>query len=98
MPISQLETMPLLEVTNLNSGYGRKQVLFDVSFEVNEGEVLLMVGPNGSGKSTILKAVYGLLSMFQGPDNGPAEKLSRISFNGRDLTRRTTSERLSLGL
>jgi len=51
----------MLEIKNLEAGYGKKQVLFGVSLEVHEGEVVALIGPNGAGKSTVLKAVCGLI-------------------------------------
>lgn len=56
----------LLELRNIESGYGNKQVLFDVSLSVRKGDVVLLVGSNGSGKSTLLKAVYGITSVWGG--------------------------------
>ncbi len=55
--------------------YGDLQVLWDVSFEVNEGEIVALVGANGAGKSTTLKTISGLLS----PTNG------RITFLNQRL-------------
>ena len=55
-----------LEVRNLCAGYGRARVLFDVSFGVGAGEVLVLLGRNGAGKSTTLKAVMGLLPGISG--------------------------------
>ena len=52
--------MKVLEVHDLNKSYGKKQVLFDVSFEVNSGEILGFIGPNGAGKTTTIKLILGL--------------------------------------
>ena len=60
MPFTDMT--PILSVRNLSTGYGKKQVLFDVSLDVMPGEILLISGGNGSGKSTLLKAIYGILS------------------------------------
>ena len=49
----------LLLVRNLNVYYGNVQVLFDVDFEVDEGEIVALLGTNGAGKSTLLKAIAG---------------------------------------
>lgn len=56
----------MLEVRNLETGYGKKQVLFGVSLEVHEGEIVALIGPNGAGKSTLLKAVCGLIPAWKG--------------------------------
>ena len=58
--------MSLLKIENIDTGYDKKQVLFDVSLEIEQGETILLVGGNGSGKSTLLKAVYGLLPLWNG--------------------------------
>lgn len=51
---------PLLRVQSLSARIGTAQLLFDVDFEANAGEVLVLVGRNGAGKSTTLKAIMGL--------------------------------------
>ena len=56
----------MLEVKNISSGYGKKQVLYDVSLQVKKGEVVLLTGGNGSGKSTLLKCIYNLLPCWFG--------------------------------
>jgi branched-chain amino acid transport system ATP-binding protein len=56
----------MLEVSGLNAGYGRAQVLFDVTLSAAVGEVVALLGPNGAGKSTTLKAIMGLLPPWSG--------------------------------
>ena len=56
----------MLEVKNISSGYGKKQVLYDVSLQIKKGEVILLTGGNGSGKSTLLKSIYNLLPCWSG--------------------------------
>ena len=51
----------LLKVDNINVYYGNIHAVKDVSFEVNEGEIVTLIGANGAGKSTTLKTVSGLL-------------------------------------
>jgi ABC-type branched-subunit amino acid transport system ATPase component len=69
----------LLEVKNMDSGYGFLQVLWDVSFHVEEGEFVALIGPNGAGKSTTLKTISGLLEpqggeiLFKGDEIGGLE-------------------------
>ena len=62
----------MLEVENINVFYDDVQVLWDVSFKVNQGEIVALIGTNGSGKSTTLKTISGLLRPKQG----------KIVFNG----------------
>jgi ABC-type branched-subunit amino acid transport system ATPase component len=52
---------PLLEVANVEAGYGESLVLRGVSLAASAGELVAIIGPNGAGKSTLLKVVYGLL-------------------------------------
>lgn len=56
----------MLEIRELETGYGKKQVLFGLSLEVREGEIDALIGPNGAGKSTLLRAVCGLIPVWKG--------------------------------
>jgi len=56
----------VLEVRNIDVFYGDVQVIWDVSFRVNEGEVVALIGANGAGKSTTLKTLSGLLRPKRG--------------------------------
>lgn len=79
----------MLKVENISTGYGKKQVLFDVSFEVKQGEIVLLAGSNGSGKSTLLKAIYGMLPQW---DKG------QIIFDKENITGKPTATLLKKGL
>ena len=59
MPISAAEA--LLDVRDLEAGYGKIAVLHRVTMQVRAGEVVALVGPNGAGKTTLLRAISGLL-------------------------------------
>ncbi len=56
----------LLEVEGLSAGYGEVEIVHDISFSLEPGEVVTVIGPNGAGKSTLLKAIFGLLDPFNG--------------------------------
>jgi len=87
----------MLKIENISTGYGKKQVLFDVSFEVNKGEIVLLAGSNGSGKSTLLKSIFGMLPLWHSsPFAGGRE--GAISFDGENITGKPTSALLKKGL
>ena len=56
----------MLKIDNISAGYGRLQILTDVTIEAAPGELTIVVGPNGSGKSTLLKSVAGLTNLYKG--------------------------------
>ena len=74
----------LLQVQNLEAGYGAVQVVWGISLQVGRGQVVSLIGPNGAGKTTTLKVIAGVL---------PAKK-GRIVFAGRDITAETTHQRV----
>lgn len=90
MPISFNKDI-LLKVENLSTGYSKRQVLFDISFEVKRGEIVLLIGGNGSGKSTVLKAIYGLLNDY-------TNKQGIITFEGEDITECKPFQMIEKGL
>lgn len=65
----------LLECQNISKSFGKKQILKDVSFEINEGDILAFIGPNGSGKTTTIKLILGLQSIDKG----------QVKINGYDI-------------
>jgi branched-chain amino acid transport system ATP-binding protein len=78
----------LLEVDDLCVNYGRIEAIRNVSFNVNEGEVVTLIGANGAGKTTTLKTVSGLRPV----------RLGSIRFQGRDITAMPAHERPVLGI
>ena len=65
----------LLECQNLCKSFGKKQILKNVSFEIDEGDILAFIGPNGSGKTTTIKLILGLQSIDEG----------KVIINGYDI-------------
>lgn len=79
----------MLQVKNLDAGYGFLQVVWDLNIEIEPGEFVALVGPNGAGKSTTLKTIAGLLApkngeiIFDGAsiNNMPAHEVSRLGLS-----------------
>jgi branched-chain amino acid transport system ATP-binding protein len=69
----------MLEVRHLNVSYGQAQALFDVSFVVPVGKLVLIQGLNGAGKSTLLKSIMGLMPEAQGQINWWGESLTHLA-------------------
>ena len=68
----------MLRVKNIDVFYGLAQALWDVSFRVEEGEIVAIVGSNGAGKTTILKTISGLISPSSGAIEFNGERLDKI--------------------
>jgi branched-chain amino acid transport system ATP-binding protein len=69
----------MLKVSGIDVFYGDLQVLWDVSFEVREKEILVLVGANGAGKSTTLKTISGLLKPRKGSIEFDGVRLDQLS-------------------
>ncbi|MBN2240761.1 MAG: ABC transporter ATP-binding protein [Dehalococcoidales bacterium] len=70
--------MIILDVQNLILAYGRVEVIHDMSFSVNKGEMLGLIGPNGSGKSTLIKALSHVLNPKSGQVFLEGQDVSKI--------------------
>jgi branched-chain amino acid transport system ATP-binding protein len=80
--------MALLEVNNLYLSFGGLQVLHDVSFAVEKGEIYAIIGPNGAGKTSILNCLGGFYHQDQG----------EIIFAGKNISCLTSDRRAAAGL
>ena len=78
----------ILTFKNVNAGYGRVQILNDLSFEVKKGEVYGVIGPNGCGKTTMFNALIGLIVPTQG----------EIIFDGKNITKMKANARCQMGI
>ena len=100
----------MLEIRNLSAAYGMVEILWDVSFKVEQGEIVSIIGPNGAGKTTLVKTIMGFLHPTTGSikfKDENIEKLPTYEIVKRGLTmipegreifpRMTVEENLQLG-
>jgi len=78
----------MLKLNHVDMGYEDLQVLWDVSFEVDSGEIVVLVGANGAGKSSVLRAISNIVPPGKGS----------ITFNGLELTRAEPREIIEHGV
>lgn len=78
----------ILEIREMDCGYGPVEVLKGVGLVVGEGEIVALLGPNGAGKSTLMRGIIGLLSNTSGT----------IIFNGEDIGAVSTEKIVKLGI
>ena len=73
---------------NLTAGYGGVDIIKNITIEVKQGEIAVIVGPNGAGKSTAMKALLGMLKLTDGS----------VSFAEDDITNMLPQDRVNLGI
>ncbi len=78
----------MLKVEGLRAGYGAINILWDISFEVREGEVVAILGSNGAGKTTMVRAVTGMVRPSAGS----------VNFNGEELAKKSSRYILDKGI
>ena len=78
----------MLEVRKIDAGYGDVQVLFSLSLEVKEKEIVTLLGSNGAGKSTTLRCICGVVRPRQG----------EVFFKGRPVSKEAAAERAGMGI
>ena len=78
----------MLSIKNLESGYGKMQILFGISLDINPNSISVLIGPNGAGKSTLLKSIFNLVDIYKG----------KIIFRNKNITKIPTHELIELGI
>ncbi len=78
----------MLAIRQMDSGYGKRQVLYGLSLRIQPGEIVALIGPNGAGKSTVLKVIHGLLPVWAG----------EVLFEGIGLDRTGPAIRVAKGI
>ncbi|MEM2939212.1 MAG: ABC transporter ATP-binding protein [Candidatus Bathyarchaeia archaeon] len=78
----------MLELKNVNSGYGKHQVLFNISMNLKKGGITIIIGPNGAGKTTLFRTIMGLTNIYSGV----------ILFNDNNITGLQTNKIVKLGI
>ncbi|WP_319523545.1 ABC transporter ATP-binding protein [Breoghania sp.] len=78
----------MLQVNDIESGYGPMQVLWKPSLEVKAGTITSLLGPNGAGKSTLLGTIFGSVSPWNGS----------VIYEEQDITREPTHKKVDFGL
>lgn len=80
--------MTILEVNNIDSGYGEVQILWGTNLSLEKGKLTSLVGANGTGKTTLLRTIMGLIKPWKGT----------IRFNGTDVSNLSAHSKAEMGL
>lgn len=81
--------MSLLTLENISGGYGKKEVIKNISFQIDQAQIVTLIGSNGAGKSTILKTIYAL---------NPIWNDGKIYFNNNDISNSKPEHLLKQGM
>jgi len=100
----------MLEIENISAAYGMVQILHDVTFHVEQGEIVSIIGPNGAGKTTLVRTIMGFLKPKTGSIKFQSENIEKLATyeivkkgltmipEGREIfPRMTVEENLNLG-
>jgi len=86
--LEEFRLMAELKVEDIYAGYGKKEILRGISFDIKQGEIVALIGPNGAGKSTLLKVIAGVLRPWKG----------KVWLDGKDITSLSPYEINRLGI
>jgi len=78
----------MIKVNQLDAGYGKIQVLYDVDLVADPQKITVIVGPNGSGKSTLLKSIMGSTTIYSGT----------VTYKGRNITAHPKHQIAKMGI
>ena len=78
----------MLQLKNINAGYGKLKILKNINLTVNPGQIVSIIGPNGAGKSTLLKSIFNICDIYSG----------NIIFKGLDITKLPTYDLILEGI
>ena len=68
----------MLEVEKVSAAYGMVQILWEVSFQIKQKEIVSIIGPNGAGKTTLVKTISGLLPATNGTIRFKGEHIEKL--------------------
>lgn len=80
--------MTLLDIKNMNVYYGMIHAVKDISFSVNEGDIVTLIGANGAGKTTILQTLTGIVQM----------KTGEVRYDGKDISHKLNFKLVNEGI
>ncbi|MBU1136508.1 MAG: ABC transporter ATP-binding protein [Nanoarchaeota archaeon] len=78
----------MLQIQKLKSGYEDNEILHEIDFQAEPGEIIAIIGPNGAGKTTLLKSIFNLAKIKSG----------KISFNDKNITKLPTHDLIYEGI